>query len=119
MNRAGISNEQYLEKAADVFSLVIRRTKQDPIKAETIQGLTGVDTRIVADMLRQFEIRGIGICSGPFGYYLARDRREWEGHINKERDRGIKIIKKTVQAKKSYVVGPTLFDQPEQARKVG
>ncbi len=109
--RSGISNDEYLAKSVDVFCLILKTKNTFPIKGETIQQITGIDKRIVAEMLREFEKRGFPICSGTNGYKYARTRIEFLRHLVKERQRARSILYKVSKASKARIEEPTLFNQ--------
>ena len=111
MNRSGISNEQFLEKAADIFTLVLAtRASGVSVTGERLQELTGIDKRIVADIVRAFQKRGFPIISGQ-GYKWAGTRREWLHHLWKERQRFKTGLSNINKAAKNYtqIDEPTLF----------
>ena len=115
-NRAGTSNEQYLDKAMDIFALLLRtRETGNYIKAHEIQSITSIDTRIIADMVRCFQRQGFPIISGD-GYKWAKDRREWLHHCWKERKRFRTGYENVSKAAKKYtqVDQPTFWEQPKQ-----
>lgn len=113
MNRAGTSNEEYLEKAMDIFVLLLRtRESGNPIFASEIELQTGIDTRTVADMVRAFQKQGFPIISGQ-GYKWAKTRFEFLRHLVKERRRFVTGLANVSKAAKRYqeLKHPTLFDQ--------
>ena len=108
--QAGISNEEFLEKAADLFLLVLNtRASGTPVKAERLAEITGVDVRIVADVIRTFQRREFPIISGANGYKYASTKFEWFRHVVKEKHRGETILANVSRMKKNYVQEPNLF----------
>jgi len=110
-SRSGISNDEYLAKGVDVFVLVLKTKNAFPIKAERISEITGIDPRIVAEMLREFEKRGFPICSSAKGYKYASSRFEYLRHLVKERRRALSILDKVSKGQKARIEEPTLFNQ--------
>jgi hypothetical protein len=115
MKKPGISNDEYLDRAADILCMFFRNHvgKERAITAEQISQITGIDERTQAEMMRPFEKRGLPVCSSAFGRYIAKNKEEWDEHLEKERTRGIKILHKWSRAKKNYILihQPTLFDE--------
>ena len=111
--RSGISNEEYLEQSLNVFVMLLHtREHAHFIKAWQIELLTGIDTRIIADMVRAFQRQGFAIISGD-GYKMARTRMEWLRHCVKERRRFKTGLANIEAAAKKYVESKelTLFEQ--------
>lgn len=111
MNRSGTSNDKYLEKAIDIFVLVLNtRRSGNSIKARQIEELTGIDSRIIEDIIREFQKAGFPIISGSFGFKYAKTRFEFYRHLVKERHRAKSILHSVSQAQKRYVQEPLLFE---------
>lgn len=115
-NRSGISNDEYLDKALDIFTMLLRtRQSGNHIKAHEIESLTNIDKRIIADMIRSFQKQGFPIISGD-GYKWASSRREWLHHCWKERKRfrtGLKNVSEAVK-KSISVQTPSLWEQEKR-----
>lgn len=114
--KAGISNEQYLEKSMDVFSILLAtRQSGNHIHAEEIKERTGVETRTIADMIRCFQRQGYPIISGD-GYKWAKCRFEFLRHLVKERRRALSIMDSVSKAKKKSLnnLTPDLWDQEKK-----
>ncbi len=94
----------------DVVRVILRHTKNDPIKAEQIKELTGIDPRVTAEIVSEATTRGFAICSGGRGYYQARDYAEFMEHCEKERRRAVDVLHKVHQGKRNYTNEITLFD---------
>ena len=112
MGRSGTSNDKYLEKAIDIFVLVLNtRRSGNSIKAKQIEEITGVDTRDVEYIIRAFQKSGFPIISGSFGFKYAKCRFEFLRHIVKELHRAKEIDRNARQAQKKYIQEPLLFEQ--------
>jgi hypothetical protein len=111
MPKPKISKQDYSRYTLQLLKVLLRhRGEVNALTGERISEiLGGLDTRTIAELAGLLTAQGFWICSG-MGYWYALTELDWKKHLNKERDRGIVIIKKTVQAKKNSVNEPNLFD---------
>ncbi len=80
------------------------------ITGAKLSEVLGIDTRTIAELAGILTEEGYWVCSG-IGCWYATSEKDWVHHqLTKERDRGIAIIRKTVEAKKNSVNEPTLFE---------
>ena len=101
--------------AIDVLSMILRHTHDDPVKAAVIETFTGVNTRDVSALVAEFIYHGFPICSGTRGFWRAKDEAEFRGQLEKERDRGIQILRKVNGGKKNCNNEISLFEQQDAA----
>ncbi|MEW6511864.1 MAG: hypothetical protein AB1428_13010 [Bacteroidota bacterium] len=99
------------EQGLDVLRMILRHRKEQPIKGEQIEEITGVPAREVAAIVASCTKRGFAVCSGSHGYWMAATLAEFEEHLEKERKRGVEVLQKVHKAKKNYLNQVTLFDQ--------
>ena len=109
-----LANGKYLRKSLDVFRIVARHRVGNEVTGKTIEEMTGINKRIVAAMLREFEASGFMVISTGNGYALAKDITEWKTHLDKEYQRGLKLMNKVSQSKKHRDNAPEVFDTPQQ-----
>jgi hypothetical protein len=111
MHKPQHTNEDYAKYTLQLLKTLLRHRGEDTaITGAQLSDVLGIDTRIVAEIAGLLTAQGFWICSGN-GYWYAYNEENWkEFQLNKERDRGIAIIRKTVAAKKNCVNEPTLFE---------
>ena len=100
-----------LDKGLDVLRIILRHTRDHPIKAAAIEELTGVDTRHVSELFAEFTRRGFPVCSGAGGFWRAQTEKEFQDQLAKERDRAIDILRKVNGGKRNFCNNLTLFEQ--------
>lgn len=102
-----------LELAAGlkVIRTIWRHSIDNPITGATIQEVTGVDTRTVAEIVAVAVESGVPVASCGGGYYRWRNADDREQYFRREKERLVSLARKVSRAKKASTSEFSLFEQ--------
>ena len=100
-----------IRRSLAALRIIMRHTKDNPVKGEALAELVGVNYRTIPAFVAEYTRQGFAVCSGAHGYWLAKDRAEWEEHLEKEHHRAVEQLEKISEARKNYVEDITLLER--------
>jgi len=104
-------NEDYARTSMRLLKALLRhKGEESAITGEQLSEQLGIAPREVAELVGVLTQEGFWVCSG-MGYWYAESKEQWiDRQLNKERKRGIEILKKVYKAEKNSVNELNLFD---------
>ena len=93
-----------------VLSAIYRHTVAEPVTGNTLETITGVDAREIAEIVSVAVTWGVPVGSNARGYFRFRNAQEKLEYIEREKGRLISLGRKIAGAKRSTRNELTLFE---------
>jgi hypothetical protein len=102
-----------LKQVFDILRHISRHERSNCITGEAISELTGIDVRIIAEIVSAAASRGIRVASCSFGYYTPTNE-EIQQYLAREKARLASLGRKVAGIKRYTGDTLTLWEQTDE-----
>ena len=104
-----------LQTGLRVIRAISRHGRENPIPAAALEEATGVNTRVIADIVSVAAGEGVDVASCGTGYFKWKNKAEKEEYLAREKKRLVSLGQKIAAIKKAANNPLTLWEQDSAA----